>query len=253
MTYTIIGTGNMAWFLTAKLQAAGHSCNAVYGRNENNAQALARSVSAPVVNELSALPESDCYIIAVSDHAVAEVAGHIGQRNGTILHTAGSLPLNIIPHGHRAVVWPVYSITRDQIPQHRAIPVIVEADTDMAKETAIMLAKTFSDIIQEADATQRQWMHLTAVIGNNFTNHLMAICEQICTEQHIPFSVLLPILDQTFARIHHHSPASSQTGPAKRKDMAIIKAQIKRLEQHPHWQEVYRSISDSILDMYQDK
>jgi hypothetical protein len=108
------------------------------------------------------------------------------------------------------------------------------------------MGHAITDQTYEAKYEQRKWLHLSAVIGNNFVNHLLAICEQICGENNIPFQVLQPIIEQTFERMRQQSPKVLQTGPAVRHDQTTIQAQEALLADHPAWQKIYTDISNSI-------
>jgi len=99
MTYTIIGTGNMAWFLGSRLNGAGFECKAVYGRNEREAKKLSESMNAYAVTDLSALPETDCCIVTVSDSVIAEITEHLGLKKTVVIHTAGSVSIDVIGQG----------------------------------------------------------------------------------------------------------------------------------------------------------
>jgi predicted short-subunit dehydrogenase-like oxidoreductase (DUF2520 family) len=253
MTFNIIGTGNTAWFLTTRLTAAGHQCKGVYGRSAGKATELAKSIDSDIYTSLEAISDdADCTIVAISDNAIPEVAGKLSLNKSVLLHTAGSVAMNIF-EGHAtnmAVLWPIYSIVKTDIPLHRNIPFVYEGNTKAAIETVQALAMAISDICHELNSEQRAWLHLTAVLGNNFTNHLMSLCEGLCKEQHIPFDLLRPILQQTFSRMLHQSPEDLQTGPAKRGDIITMQKHINLLAGKPHISSVYKALSASIENMY---
>jgi len=253
MTYTIIGTGNMAWFLTQRLHAAGCRCMGVYGRDKTEAMALSEAVSAPLIHQLQHIREgmADCCIIAVTDTAIAEVASKLPLSETVIIHTAGSVPLDAIPTLNSAALWCVYSILRRDLPDHRNIPVICEAGTERAMNIVLEAAHAITDIVHKATWQQRQFLHLTAVLSNNFVNHLIAISQKICGDHQIPFSLLNPIIQQTFERVHHGGdPAELQSGPARRGDRNTIQRHMLLLQNQPHWKYMYECISASIENMY---
>jgi predicted short-subunit dehydrogenase-like oxidoreductase (DUF2520 family) len=251
MQYTITGTGNMAWLLGTKLTAAGHQCMGVYGRNGEAASALGQTIGAPALSSLQQIPDIyDACIIAVADHAISETASGLALQETTLIHTAGALVMDILPAPNKAVLWPVYSILKSSLPQHRNVPVAVEASTGKALSLVKEIAASFSDNCFEADSVQRSWLHLTAVFSNNFINHLMAVAAQICTEQNLPFSAIRPILQQTFERTATQSPRDVQTGPARRGDMETMNKHLALLQSHPAWQAVYAAISASVENMY---
>lgn len=251
MTYTMIGTGNMAWFLVSRLRAAGYECGGVWGRSAASAAALAKAAGGPALSDLGGIPDSyDCCIVAVSDHSIAGITAQLRLHNTVVMHTAGAIGLDVIAAPHRAVLWLIYSILKTDLPTHRDIPAVVEANTPEARKAAGRIARVISDMVHEVSREQRQWLHLAAVMGNNFTNHLMTICEQICREQGVSFSLMVPILQQTFSRMMVLSPKEAQTGPAKRGDRDTLELQAGLLKDRPEYQKIYEAVSDSILKMY---
>jgi predicted short-subunit dehydrogenase-like oxidoreductase (DUF2520 family) len=251
MTYTLIGTGNMAWFLATALKEAGYECMGVWGRTESSAAALAQMLGCAVIADLGSIKdEYDCCILAVTDHIIGEKAAELNLVKTPVVHTAGAVSLDVIPAPNRAVLWLIYSILKNDVPGHRNIPALVEANTPEARKAAARIARVISDMVHEVTGEQRQWLHLSAVMGNNFTNHLMTIVEQICKEQGVSFTLMLPILHQTFSRTVLMSPRDSQTGPARRGDDDTIARQTAMLENHPEFQKIYAAISASIEAMY---
>jgi predicted short-subunit dehydrogenase-like oxidoreductase (DUF2520 family) len=253
MTFTIIGTGNIAWFIGNRLVAARHLCKGVFGRNSEAVLELSEALLCNKHGDIKAAKETeaDVCFIAVSDNAVAEVASKLSYKKTVVVHTAGAVPLEAIAHASpdTAVLWPVYSIPRNGPPTHRNIPTAWEASTPKAEKYTLALAHVITDVLFEARYEQRKWLHLSAVISNNFTNHLMAICERICAENDLPFSALEPIIDQTYNRFKHGSAIAAQTGPAARADSDTIKEQVALLESHPHWQKIYEAMTSSIVSM----
>ena len=257
MTFTIIGTGNIAWFIGNRLVAARHHCNGVFGRNDVQVKKLAEALLCNKHGNLAAArdTEADVCFIAVSDDAIAEVVSKLSYQKTVLVHTAGAISLDILKNASAdaAVLWPVYSIAASSIPQHRNIPMAWEASSAKAEKYALSLAHALTDVLFEAKYEQRRWLHLSAVISNNFVNHLMAISERICQENNIPFSALLPVIDQTFARFRQASPSVVQTGPAIRGDHETITEQTSLLSTHPEWQAVYQAITNSIIHTHASK
>ncbi len=257
MLYSIVGTGNMAWFLAQKLTAAGHHCTGVWGRNPEAAEELAADIRIKPYEKLSDIVDGDCDMcfLALSDVAIETIAKRLSFQKTVLVHTAGSIPINVLsPYAHDcAVLWPVYSILKHNLPRHRNVPCAWEGTTDKAKRYIQSIAHGLTDMLFEARGDQRKWLHLSAVIGNNFINHLMAVCEQICHEQQLPFEVVQPILKQTFERITDHTPHELQTGPARRRDTITIGNQVSLLKNHPDWQAVYKALTTSIENMYKSR
>ena len=254
MTYSIIGSGNMAAFLARRLTTAGHYCTGIYARNAIQGEQIANSVNAVFSPLTPFLPdgEADICFLAVSDQAIALVAPTLHFNKTILVHTSGSVALNAIAVAAKdyAVFWPVYSIVKNHLPNHRSIPCAWYASSPQAQKHLLTIAHSISDVVFEAGDAQRQKLHLSAVICNNFTTHLMAVCEAICAEQQLPFSILQPIIEQTFDRIKKESPKQIQTGPARRHDSNTLQQHQQLLMNHPDWQAIYKVISTSIENMY---
>lgn len=249
MTFTIIGTGNIAWFLGSRLVTSRHQCIGVYARDKAAAEKLAEALRSDNFGDLSEIEDgADVCILAVSDTAIKDVAALLSFEKTLLVHTAGAVDIEVISKAatDRAVLWPVYSILKNNQPGHRNIPCAWEASSEKAKRIVLNIGHAITDELFEAKTEQRKWLHLSAVIGNNFINHLLAICEQICAENQLPYSTLQPIIEQTFERARHNSPRELQTGPASRNDEATLTEHVKILNNHPAWQNVYEAITASI-------
>jgi predicted short-subunit dehydrogenase-like oxidoreductase (DUF2520 family) len=250
MTFSIIGTGNIAWFFGNRLVSGRHRCVGVYARDVVKAQELSEALLSDkfgAINDIND-DEADVCFMAVSDAAVAEIAKMISLEKTVLIHTAGAVSIDAIKPAatERAVFWPVYSILKSNFPDHRNIPCAWEASSDKAKRILLNIGHAITDELFEAKYDQRKWLHLSAVIGNNFINHLLGICEQICTENELPATALQPIINQTFERAKQASPLLLQTGPAVRHDSVTIESQLALLQKHPQWQKVYEAITNSI-------
>ncbi len=220
MTFTIIGTGNIAWFLAKRLTTAGHQCIGIYGRDSAATIELAEWIQAKPYNSLSGINdgEVDICFLAVSDHAITNVASKLFFEKTLLVHTAGAVDMDVLSGAAKdyAVLWPVYSILKAALPGHRNIPCAWQASTPKAQRYIISIAHAITDVIFEAKDEQRKWLHLSAVFCNNFINHMMAIGEQACASQQLDLDMLRPIIEQTFERGQKTSPYLLQTGPARR-------------------------------------
>ena len=61
---------------------------------------------------------------------------------------------------------------------------------------------------------------------------------------HIPFSALLPLIDETAAKIHTLAPRDAQTGPARRNDENVMNHHLSLL--NAEQQQVYQLLSEEI-------
>ncbi len=257
MTFSIIGSGNIAWFFGKRLAASGHQCKGVYGRNSQTVKELADALLAPKNGEVTDIRDEDADVcfLAVSDTAVETVAAKLAFKKTVLVHMAGALPLDIIKKAAKdhAVLWPIYSILRNNTRSDRDIPIAWEMSSERAKKYVLEMAHAITDNLFEAKDEQRKWLHLSAVVTNNFINHLFAINEHICKENNLPASTLQPLIKQTFDRVKQASPFTTQTGPAIRNDDATIHQHQKLLEGQPHLLKVYEAMTESIKSMHDIK
>jgi len=253
MTFSIIGTGNIAWFFGNRLVAGRHHCTGVYARDTAAAQTLAEALLSDNFGSISDIRDGDADVcfLAVSDIAIGKVAASLSFKQTLLVHTAGAVDIESIKQAakDRAVLWPVYSIQKNNPPTHRDIPCAWEASSAKAAKYVQSIGHAITDVLFEAKYDQRKWLHLAAVMSNNFINHLMAICEQVCTENDLPFSTLQPIIAQTFEKATHSHPAEVQTGPAIRRDSNTIQQHLVLLGKHRAWQKVYEALTESIQDL----
>jgi hypothetical protein len=245
----------MAWFLAQRLRAGQADILGVYGRNDDWATALCDAYKLPRHHALTDIPDTadHCCILAVSDQSIATLAAALPFRHTLLLHTSGTVSINALHAADNGVLWPIYSLNKTALPQERNIPIAWEAGSAKAQQQIPEVAALLSDYALQVTAAQRQQLHLTAVLGNNFINHLLSIINQVCAEQALPAAMLQPIIAQTFLRSQQGDPALLQTGPARRNDQDTMQHHLELLNAHPEWQELYRSLSASIQKMYRQQ
>ena len=223
----LIGNGNVASHLGLALEQAGHRVVRVGGRN--------RTVPIP--------RDADLYVIAVTDSAIASVAAEIGDVPGLVVHTAGSVPMSVLPQRRKGVLYPLQTFTKGRPVDMRSVPLFVESEG--GEELLLHVASQLSDIVIPMDSERRRYLHLAAVFCNNFTNHMYRITEELLSQHDIPFEVMLPIIDETARKVHSLTPAQAQTGPAVRWNQGVMEAQQNLLERED-LRQLYQIISKSI-------
>jgi predicted short-subunit dehydrogenase-like oxidoreductase (DUF2520 family) len=251
MHITIIGTGNVATVLGKILKVNNHHINAVVGRNTEHVQQLSQLLNAQPMNlqRFQPVPETDLYLIAVSDNAIQETIMHLQFGNTPVVHTAGSVSKDILQASavNYGVFYPLQSLTKDMQPIPE-IPLLVDANSEPMCEMLMSLGKSLSGKVYLADDNVRLKLHVAAVVVNNFTNHLFCLAEQFCQTEKVPFDLLKPLIMETAQRIQHTSPAFVQTGPAKRKDITTLDKHLRILNTHPALRTMYLRLTDSIMN-----
>lgn len=250
MNYLLIGSGNMSWYLAQELTRGGHYCSGIFSRNKTEGHRLASIFNVPFLETINEVYDGpDACFLTVPDHAIQEISTQLNFSSTVLIHTAGAAPIDVLAQAAKlyGVLWPVYSIKKDNLPQHGQVPIVWEANNRQAAKIIRIMAHTMSTIEKELDGIQRMKLHLSAVMSNNFCNHLIALSTAICREAGVPVSMLFPILQQTFSPEHMTNAAQLQTGPAVRRDVTTIEEHLSLLSLHPQWQEVYKVMTASIM------
>ena len=211
---------------------------------------------------LDSLPAADVYIYAVRDEALPQVVQKIAEeskmptnthlRTALHLHTSGTMPIsvfsNALPHAGVMYFFQTFSKAK-LIDDFSQIPVFVEGKQIDDLSAIFTLAQTLTPRVYEASQHDRERLHVAGVFANNFTNQMYAIAADILKDTHIPFQVLLPLIDQTAEKVHHLSPHDAQTGPAKRRDEQVMNHHLALLKT-PDQQQLYTLLSKMIIQSH---
>ncbi len=246
---TLIGSGNVAWHLGSTL-AVNHTVDAVWSRRIEHARHLAALTGGTAIDSMAQLPtNSDFYILAVSDDAIATVAKSLPPLSGLVVHTSGSIAMSALEGAKRiGVFYPFQTFSKQKKVQMDEVPFLVEANNVQDIQLLSRLAQSVSPKVFNASSAQRLKLHLAAVFASNFTNHLYGIAGDILKNADLPFDLLHPLLAETAQKACSMNPYEAQTGPAVRGDAQVIAKHLKLLEQQPQWQQLYRQISRSIAE-----
>lgn len=256
MNIAIIGAGNVAWHLTRALSTR-HRIVQVFSRSLDNAQALAEAVQCPAATDNigSIVGDADAYIIMVKDDAIAEVAAQLAHINDSAIwmHTSGSCGCNALSNTATSygVLYPLQTFSRNATIDTSEIPLFVEANTVDALSRISEIARCISSHIYPADSDTRRQLHIAAVFACNFANGLWRIADDILAQSSLPFSILMPLLKASIAKLEHMRPSEAQTGPAARGDIRIIDSHLSALTGEQY--EIYKLLSDSILNHNKQK
>lgn len=271
MKIVLIGAGNLATHLGKALHAAGHDMLQVFSRTMQSAETLASLLDAEPLTDIAQVrDDADVYIFSVKDSALLQLVAQLcrheadglgedgavnalrkakkGEHERVFLHTAGSMPLSVFKGmaQHYGVLYPMQTFSKQREVDFSIIPCFVEANDEFAQKQIEGMAREISGRVYQLSSEDRKYLHLSAVFACNFANHCYAISQELLEEHGIPFDVMLPLINETAAKVHEMKPKDAQTGPAVRYDENVIGKQSKLLENHPHFKKVYDSMSKSI-------
>ena len=231
MKTALVGRGRVALHLKEALLRAGHDVRMCGGRDGLE----------PVADDV------DVVIISISDDALPTVSESIVMVNADtlVVHTAGSVPMDVLPYKHRGVLYPMQTFSKNRDVDMRDVPLFVE--TAMTEDMALLerLASSISGKVMPLDSEHRKVLHLAAVLCCNFTNHLYDLTAGLLERNGSPFSIMLPLIDETVAKVHQIHPHNAQTGPAVRGDDKVMAAHLAMIDD-PYLHGIYDLLSKSI-------
>ena len=231
MNIVIIGQGNVATNLDYAFRKKGVACQMVSSREG-----------------LGHLPAANVYIYAVRDEALPSVVAQVvGVGKALHLHTSGTMPITVFGDDkpHAGVFYPFQTFSKARvIEDFSTVPVFFEARGIDDISAVYSLALTITSRVYEASQHDRERLHVAGVFTNNFTNLMYTMAAELLQNTHIPFSALLPLIDETAAKIHTLPPREAQTGPARRGDENVMSHHMQLLNEEQR--EIYRLLSEAI-------
>ena len=233
MRIVLIGRGRLATNLEHALLQAGHDVVSINSRT------------------LESLPlEADVFVVAVKDAALTDVlrAATKGREDQLFVHTGGSMPMNLFAGltAHYGVFYPMQTFSKERLVDFNEISVFLETNDAASMERLKMLAATLTPHVYELDSEGRKHLHLAAVFACNFVNHCYALSAEVLKAKGLPFSVMLPLVDETAQKVHELSPKDAQTGPAVRGDQNVMQMQAGMLADIPAVKQIYEALSNDI-------
>lgn len=231
MNIVIIGKGNVATNLDYAFRKKGIACQMVSSREG-----------------LDQLPQANVYIYAVRDEALPSVVKQVvGVGKSLHLHTSGTMPITVFGNDkpHAGVFYPFQTFSKARvIEDFSTVPVFFEARGIDDISAVYSLALTITSHVYETTQHDRERLHMAGVYACNFTNLMYTMAAELLQNTHIPFSALLPLIDETSAKIHTLSPRDAQTGPARRGDENVMNHHMSLLSEEQRT--LYQCLSSEI-------
>ena len=248
MNVSFVGSGNVATALAVALREDGCNVLQVCSRNAEHSRQLAQRVDAQALCDPASLsPDNDIIVLAVTDDAIASVAARLPRRDWTVLHTAGSVPMDVLkPAAERyGVLWPVCSIRKEMPANFGGVPVCIEGSSPQVVDTLGSLVAALGSHCEVLTSPQRRQLHLGAVVVNNFGNALLALAQEHLQRHDISPTLLQALARQTFANAEGNL-WQRQTGPASRNDTATMASHRLMLADDVELLQLYNLFSDNI-------
>ena len=246
----LLGSGNVATHLGIALKNSNYTIVQVYSKSIENAKILAKKLDAQFTNNLSKLKSSDLIIVCINDDAILSVLSQI--KNTAIVHTSGSIGLDVFKQKftNYGVFYPLQTFNKENDINISEIPFCIEGNSLEFEKEIIEIAKSLSNNVVKMNSQQRKQLHIAAVFACNFSNHMYSIADDLLAKKNIDFKILLPLIRKTNTNLENYRPKEVQTGPAKRKDIAIIQEHIATIKEN-EIKELYHKISENIIKYHE--
>ena len=246
----LLGSGNVATHLGIALKNSNYTIVQVYSKSIENAKVLANKLNAQFTNNLSKLKSTDLIIVCINDDAILSVLSQI--KNTAIVHTSGSIGLDVFKQKftNYGVFYPLQTFNKENDINISEIPFCIEGNSLEFEKQLIKIAKALSKNVVKMNSQQRKQLHIAAVFACNFSNHMYSIADDLLAKKNIDFKILLPLIRKTNTNLENYRPKEVQTGPAKRKDTAIIQEHIATIKEN-EIKELYHRISDNIIKYHE--
>lgn len=252
-TINIIGSGNVASHLARIFHQSGFEITGIYSKTFSHATTLAKSVNSMAVESIKSLPAADITLIAVSDDAVKTVIESLPQRDQLILHTSGSLGLEVFESKQRVgIFYPLQTFSKSIDLDFSKVPILFDGDSPVTQEEVKQLIYHLGNKPFSLTGEQKVWMHLNAVVVNNFVNHLLELARNHSEENGVNFEIYRALVEETMNKAFSDNYKNAQTGPAKRRDHKIIGKHLEMLK-NSELEPIYKLLSKSIEDLDEKK
>lgn len=256
LNFVLIGSGNLGSNVTLRLLEKEIKPVQIINRSIEKAEKLCNDSGCENYSDnFSDVKVADFILIAVNDDSIEQVLEKIGPTLTPIFHTSGSTAMNIFPHDfpNCGVLYPLQSFSHGRKPDFDEIPVLIEASNNKTLKLLETLASNLSKKVIHTDSEDRLKTHIAAVFASNFTNHFIIKAKDYLLQNNLNPGILDPLIKETFQKAIALGGENSQTGPAVREDLKILRKHEEKLKNDPSLQKLYTFVSESIIQKKKDK
>lgn len=204
-------------------------------------------------------PSYDIILLTVTDTEIENIAGKVDRLvpdfNGIVAHCAGSIDLSPLTtyFKNTGVLYPLQTFNKNiRMERYDEIPFFIEGNSDFVTKELLKLASLISSKVTVLTSFQRLKLHIASVLSCNFANALYLMSKDILDKADISFDYLLPLIEQTTAKVMLNSPEDCQTGPARRGDQIVIEKHLRNLDHNSYSHNLYKLLSTYIADKFKN-
>ena len=245
LTVSLIGSGKLSYNLyKALISNRNFKVVEVYSRSNKNIKFFDKDIK--FTKKIKNLKEVDFYFLLSNDDSIEEVSQKIKTKHGMILHSSGTMGLEILSnHLNFGVFYPLQTFSFNNKIDFSNTPVLIESNTQKNLEKLKELCYQLKVEFEEVDSKKRLQYHLAASFANNFTNHILSLTDEIINKFNLKKDFFIPITNETFKKFKNNKSKESQTGPAVRNDLKTLKKHEEILKKS-NYLNLYKIITKSI-------
>lgn len=255
----IIGSGNIASHMSKMFKKHDIVLSGICSRNAVEGNLIAKQADTQWFGQLKKIPkDSDIYLICVSDDAIKTVVEQLPKsikKSKIIAHTSGSKSIDetLVMCKNAGVFYPLQTFTKGKKIEYKTVPFCINGKNEKTLRALMDLGKIISESVQYITDEQRKQIHLSAVMINNFVNHLIYTAEDLLATENVDPRILQPLLTETIRKQKVLGAYEAQTGPARRKDTETLKIHLDMLKDFRAYKAIYIALSRSIQKTYKVK
>ena len=243
----IIGSGNTAWQLGHQFIRAQLPLHTIITRNQTEGRLLANELGISWKSFDSDVVEKGVFL-CVADAAIKEVSEQLRGEHLWMVHCSGSIALQAISgKTEKGVFYPLQTMSKGRLLETKNLPICLEANNDGLLQSLQSIVHSIGSPFTTMDSEQRKKAHLSAVMVNNFVNHLLHMSQNFAEQNGVDANILQPLIRETIEKFIDLGGRKAQTGPAKRRDAIVIDDQEELLSHQPALLKLYQSFTQSIL------
>jgi len=247
----LVGAGNVATHLARAWHSAGVHIMQVYSRHYAAAATLANEVEASPLTDVAGIDASASAIIfSLRDNSYHEVLEKINLQGTLLLHTSGSLDMDILKAASDriGVIYPLQTFNKHNSIDLSTTPFLLETAAAADMPGVEKLASLITKNIFHTSSAQRATLHISAVFSCNFVNYLYTVAEELLNEKNLSLDLIRPLIMETAQKVMTALPSKVQTGPAQREDTLIIGKHIQCLNNKPEYLKLYKNLTEKIIN-----
>lgn len=248
--FCIVGSGNTAWQLAHHFVKNEINLSYIVSRNKEKGSALASKLGVAFYSFQDEIPNTTGQFLCVSDQAISVVSTQLRKQAIWQVHCSGSVSINEIKHHNKGVFYPLQTMTESRLLSAESLPICLEWSNDTLGGELSRIANQCDFKWVALNSLQREHIHVSAVMVNNFVNHVLHYANDYAKQNGVDKDIFKPLALETINKAFELGGKVSQTGPAKRGDNLVVEQHLEKLKDNSKIKELYQFISESIKNEF---